>query len=190
MRMKFAYTLRRLAFAPLPAPPGFFALPLRLIVGYGFLEHGYAKLARGRLHWHPARDWHAILVLSRLGDDSHRGDRRTAYPLRGFCASRLGAHDRRAARCNFHRPPAQRIQLDQARRLRRVGRAFWTARLRDRPALSRRSARALLRRRRAVLARWLCERTPERCCSMQPQAFTGLPRQIKVERPIAKRRSV
>ena len=47
MRMKFAYTLRRLAFAPLPAPPGFFALPLRLIVGYGFLEHGYAKLARG-----------------------------------------------------------------------------------------------------------------------------------------------
>jgi putative oxidoreductase len=39
--------LRRLAFAPLPAPPGFFALPLRLIVGYGFLEHGYAKLARG-----------------------------------------------------------------------------------------------------------------------------------------------
>jgi putative oxidoreductase len=38
---------RRLAFAPLPAPAGFFALPLRLIVGYGFLEHGYAKLARG-----------------------------------------------------------------------------------------------------------------------------------------------
>jgi putative oxidoreductase len=38
---------RRHAFAPLPAPPGFFALPLRLVVGYGFLEHGYAKLARG-----------------------------------------------------------------------------------------------------------------------------------------------
>lgn len=39
-------------FAGLPsprsqAPPGFFALPLQLIVGYGFLEHGYAKLARG-----------------------------------------------------------------------------------------------------------------------------------------------
>jgi len=39
--------LRRLTFAPLPAPPGLFALPLRLIVGYGFLAHGYAKLARG-----------------------------------------------------------------------------------------------------------------------------------------------
>ena len=47
MPMMLASTLRRLAFAPLPAPPGFFALPLRLIVGYGFLEHGYAKLARG-----------------------------------------------------------------------------------------------------------------------------------------------
>jgi putative oxidoreductase len=45
--MTLAPTLRRLAFAPLPAPPGFFALPLRLAVGYGFLEHGYAKLARG-----------------------------------------------------------------------------------------------------------------------------------------------
>jgi putative oxidoreductase len=45
--MRLAFTLGRLAFAPLPAPPGFFALPLRLIVGYGFLEHGYAKLARG-----------------------------------------------------------------------------------------------------------------------------------------------
>jgi putative oxidoreductase len=45
--MTLASPLRRLAFAPLPAPPGLFALPLRLIVGYGFLEHGYAKLARG-----------------------------------------------------------------------------------------------------------------------------------------------
>jgi putative oxidoreductase len=45
--MRLASTFCRLAFAPLPAPPGFFALPLRLIVGYGFLAHGYAKLARG-----------------------------------------------------------------------------------------------------------------------------------------------
>jgi putative oxidoreductase len=45
--MTFASALRPLAFAPLPIPPGLFALPLRLIVGYGFLAHGYAKLARG-----------------------------------------------------------------------------------------------------------------------------------------------
>ena len=45
--MKLASALSRLAVAPLPAPTGSFALPLRLIVGYGFLAHGYAKLARG-----------------------------------------------------------------------------------------------------------------------------------------------
>jgi putative oxidoreductase len=27
--------------------PAWYAIPLRLIVGYGFMEHGYAKLARG-----------------------------------------------------------------------------------------------------------------------------------------------
>ena len=45
--MQLLSSFRRFAFAPLPAPPGFFALPLRLVVGYGFLEHGYAKLVRG-----------------------------------------------------------------------------------------------------------------------------------------------
>ena len=45
--MKLVSAFPRLAFAPLPAPPGFFALPLRLIVGYGFMAHGFAKLARG-----------------------------------------------------------------------------------------------------------------------------------------------
>src|SRR3569833_191622 len=28
-------------------PGGWWAIPLRLIVGYGFMQHGYAKLARG-----------------------------------------------------------------------------------------------------------------------------------------------
>jgi putative oxidoreductase len=28
-------------------PKAWYAIPLRLIVGYGFMEHGYAKLARG-----------------------------------------------------------------------------------------------------------------------------------------------
>ena len=30
---------------------GWWAIPLRLIVGYGFMEHGYAKLARGPEHF-------------------------------------------------------------------------------------------------------------------------------------------
>jgi putative oxidoreductase len=30
-----------------PVSQSWYAIPLRLIVGYGFIEHGYAKLARG-----------------------------------------------------------------------------------------------------------------------------------------------
>jgi putative oxidoreductase len=39
--------LARLAISPLPVPFGWYALPLRLIVGFGFLQQGCAKLARG-----------------------------------------------------------------------------------------------------------------------------------------------
>ncbi len=39
--------LRKFALAPLPVPARWYAIPLRLIVGLGFFEHGYAKLARG-----------------------------------------------------------------------------------------------------------------------------------------------
>jgi putative oxidoreductase len=33
--------------APLPVPASWYAVPLRLIVGFGFVQHGYAKLSRG-----------------------------------------------------------------------------------------------------------------------------------------------
>jgi putative oxidoreductase len=36
-----------LAISPLPVPAAWYAIPLRLIVGFGFMQHGYAKLARG-----------------------------------------------------------------------------------------------------------------------------------------------
>jgi putative oxidoreductase len=41
--------MKKLAGRPLPfaTRPGWWALPLRLIVGFGFMQHGYAKLARG-----------------------------------------------------------------------------------------------------------------------------------------------
>jgi putative oxidoreductase len=31
----------------LPVPAAWYAIPLRLVVGFGFMQHGYAKLARG-----------------------------------------------------------------------------------------------------------------------------------------------
>jgi putative oxidoreductase len=43
--------LRRLAISPLPLPPAWYALPLRAIIGFGFFQHGYAKLARGPEHF-------------------------------------------------------------------------------------------------------------------------------------------
>ena len=39
--------LGRFGVSPLPVPHVWYALPLRAIVGYGFLEHGCAKLIRG-----------------------------------------------------------------------------------------------------------------------------------------------
>jgi len=42
-----ATLFRKLAISPMPVPAGCYAIPLRLIVGYGFFAHGYAKLARG-----------------------------------------------------------------------------------------------------------------------------------------------
>jgi putative oxidoreductase len=41
----------KLAISPLPVPAGWYAIPLRLIAGFGFMEHGYAKLARGPQHF-------------------------------------------------------------------------------------------------------------------------------------------
>jgi putative oxidoreductase len=53
--MEFVSLLLKFGVAPLPVPAAWYALPLRLIVGFGFVQHGYAKLSRG------ADDFIAIL---------------------------------------------------------------------------------------------------------------------------------
>jgi putative oxidoreductase len=45
--MNLLYRITRLAISPLPASTAWYAIPLRLIIGFGFMQHGYAKLARG-----------------------------------------------------------------------------------------------------------------------------------------------
>ena len=45
--MEFVSLLLKFGVAPLPVPAAWSALPLRLIVGFGFVQHGYAKLSRG-----------------------------------------------------------------------------------------------------------------------------------------------
>ena len=42
-----AFLSNRLAFLARPSVAIWAAIPLRLIVGYGFVEHGFAKLSRG-----------------------------------------------------------------------------------------------------------------------------------------------
>src|SRR5260370_21264009 len=44
---RFVFFSRGLAFLARPSIARWAPLPLRLIVGYGFMEHGFAKLARG-----------------------------------------------------------------------------------------------------------------------------------------------
>jgi putative oxidoreductase len=45
--MKISFLLAELCIAPVPILAQWYAIPLRLIVGLGFFEHGYAKLTRG-----------------------------------------------------------------------------------------------------------------------------------------------
>ena len=47
LRMELTSFLHRFGMAPIAVPADWYALPLRLIVGFGFVEHGYAKLSRG-----------------------------------------------------------------------------------------------------------------------------------------------
>jgi putative oxidoreductase len=44
---RFPFLSNRLAFLARPSVAVWAAIPLRLIVGYGFMEHGFAKLSRG-----------------------------------------------------------------------------------------------------------------------------------------------
>jgi len=41
------FNIIKFLIAPLPFPTAWYSLPLRLIIGFGFVEHGYAKLAHG-----------------------------------------------------------------------------------------------------------------------------------------------
>ena len=61
-------------------------LPLRLIVGYGFAEHGFAKLLRGPIHGDTACDGTAPAARVCLDNDCNGNRRRTLYPGGGACS--------------------------------------------------------------------------------------------------------
>ncbi len=45
--MRATELLGKFGVSPWPFPVDWYAVPLRLMVGLGFFQHGYAKLARG-----------------------------------------------------------------------------------------------------------------------------------------------
>lgn len=45
--MRSGLLLFRYGISPMTLPTTWYAIPLRAIVGFGFMQHGYAKLARG-----------------------------------------------------------------------------------------------------------------------------------------------
>jgi putative oxidoreductase len=45
--MNLLARVSRFAISPLPVPTDWYAIPLRLMIGIGFMQHGFAKLARG-----------------------------------------------------------------------------------------------------------------------------------------------
>ena len=103
--MKGISILGRLGISPLPFPTSWYAVPLRLMVGLGFIEHGFAKLSRGAdgfiaiLHaiGTPFADllgWATIGVEIVGGIDD---------PPRRLRASSHGAYDRGAAGSYLHR---------------------------------------------------------------------------------------
>jgi DoxX len=129
-----------------------YAIPLRLIVGFGFMEHGYAKLARGTesfaaiLHalGTPAPAlfaWITIVVelFGGLGGPARSADPAGERPDGGG-----------AGRGGLHRTPPQRVQFDQAAVRGCGGRAFRAAGLRDGPALFSGSCGAGARRTGAL----------------------------------------
>jgi hypothetical protein len=102
MHMTFASTPCRLAFAPLPAPPGFSRCRFDSWSATDFLSTATPNSPVALTFSLPScTRWACHSHFSRLGDNSHRGDRRIAHPLRCFRASRLRAHDRRATSSQF-----------------------------------------------------------------------------------------
>ncbi len=154
--MNLLAKVSRLAISPLPAPTGWYAIPLRLIVGFGFLQHGYAKLARGPEDF--VNILRAMGVSGRLSawlDDHHyRNHRGDPDSPRGACSSRDDTDGHRSARSNIHGASPERLYFGQAPILRCCRRPFRAARVRDEPSLSRGTYRIVFGGSRSAFSRW------------------------------------
>src|SRR5215470_7175730 len=100
-------------------------LPLRVIVGYGFMEHGWAKLARG------PENFTGILAALHMPFPELLAWATILTELIG----RQLADDRCLGGGDLHGASFQRFPFDQTAKCRCAGCAFWTAGLRDRSSI-------------------------------------------------------
>src|SRR6476661_2478112 len=92
-------------------PASWYAIPLRLIVGFGFIQHGYAKLARG------PEDFIGVLYAMGLPSSFLLGWLTIIVELVGGLMILVGAsdslsdapNDARPVRRDHHGAPAKRI---------------------------------------------------------------------------------
>src|SRR6266446_2988643 len=111
---RFVFLSRGLAFLARPSVAVWAAIPLRLIVGYGFMEHGFAKLSKGPENF--AAILHTMGVpaphgMAHHSDRAHRRSRRPARSFRRTCKSADGCGSRGS---DADRPSPLWVQLDQA----------------------------------------------------------------------------
>src|SRR5215813_11629164 len=113
---RFVLFSRGLAFLARSSVAVWSAVPVRLIVGYGFMEHGFAKLSKGpeAFRRYPAYDGRARASfhgMAHHSDRTHRRPRRAARSFRATCKSPDGCDSLRSdANC----PSPLWIQFDQA----------------------------------------------------------------------------
>ncbi len=143
--MNVLHRASRLAISPLPTPTAWYAIPLRLIIGFGFMQHGYAKLARGLTDdfINLLRHGHSLRLPAWVGDHDRRDRRRAAHPPWRACSAGDDTNGHRPARRHLHGSSSERLQFYQASIIRRCGRPFRPTRVRNRPPLSCRTYRTM-----------------------------------------------
>ena len=91
-------------------------LPMRVLVGYGLMEHGFAKLSRGPdafagILEHLGVPMPHLAAWVTIGTELSWRSGSVAW---SFCDLGKHSHGLYAACCNDHRPPAIRIQFCEA----------------------------------------------------------------------------
>ena len=101
------------------------SLPMRLLVGYGFIEHGFAKLSRGPDAFAGILQQLGVPLphIATWADNRHGACRGLGFVAWSFCGLGEHPHGFGFASRDGHCPSAVRIQFSEAPERFRFGRA-------------------------------------------------------------------